>query len=285
MKGFVISFLVAAIAFLLAVFLWKTNSPPAAERVQHSQPLNLNGTTAGRERADPVDVLVEHSAMPAQLEMPVDPVTFIDSTDQFTFSDIVTDDSPPSLPVEASKAEETGAQTVIGSQVSPAEQLTLEQTSKSDTSLRNADFPRTYISAIHVDLTSPNHWVELTWTGPNAASQKTGPFHSSPGRGLGNNDCDDVDESNRDGSNCTPKGKMRIEGFSENMRTCAVCRYVTWIQAARGIAFHYYPDVPNYPASHGCVRLEDVYAAQLIHNNSKIGATEVTIDGKWEFVR
>jgi hypothetical protein len=51
------------------------------------------------------------------------------------------------------------------------------------------------------------------------------------------------------------------------------------------VAFHYYPDVPNYPASHGCVRLEDMRAAQLIHNNSKIGATEVVVSGKWTFRR
>jgi lipoprotein-anchoring transpeptidase ErfK/SrfK len=62
------------------------------------------------------------------------------------------------------------------------------------------------------------------------------------------------------------------------------CRHVTWFQIARGIAFHYYPQVPNYPASHGCVRLNE-HAAQLIHNNAKIGATEVIVSGRWMFVR
>jgi hypothetical protein len=162
-------------------------------------------------------------------------------------------------------------------------QLGLEQTSKSSTSLRNADYPNTYISRIDVDLTSPNHWVRLTWSGPDAASQETGPFHSSPGRGLGNNNCDDVNESNRQNSNCTPKGTMHVQGFSEDMRTCRHCKFVTWFNIPREVAFHYYPDVPNYPASHGCVRLEDMHAAQLIHNNSKIGATEVVVDGTWTF--
>src|SRR3989304_3146260 len=38
--------------------------------------------------------------------------------------------------------------------------------------LRNHDFPDTYISRIHLDLTSPNHYVCLTWTGPHAADQE-----------------------------------------------------------------------------------------------------------------
>src|SRR5438874_337496 len=70
------------------------------------------------------------------------------------------------------------------------EQLTLKQTGIDNTSLRNIDFPRTYISKIHVDLASPNHWVTLTWSGPNARLQPTTQYHSSPGRGLGNNTCD-----------------------------------------------------------------------------------------------
>jgi hypothetical protein len=49
--------------------------------------------------------------------------------------------------------------------------------------LRNPDFPRTYISRIHLDLASPNHFVNLVWTGPNASRQQSGPFRSSPGAG------------------------------------------------------------------------------------------------------
>src|SRR5688572_25005881 len=58
-------------------------------------------------------------------------------------------------------------------------------------SLRSSDFPDTHISLIHLDLTSPHHWVTLTWSGPHASDQETGPFHSSPGAGLGFNDCKD----------------------------------------------------------------------------------------------
>ena len=98
----------------------------------------------------------------------------------------------------------------------------------ADKSLRNRDFPNTYISHIDVDLTSPHHWVRLTWTGPLADRQNRGPFHSSPGAGLGTNNCDDVAESNRDGSNCTPKGEFAVEAFSDTMRTYTQCRFVTW---------------------------------------------------------
>jgi hypothetical protein len=151
---------------------------------------------------------------------------------------------------------------------------------RADKRLRNADFPRTYIRAIHVGLTSPKHGVELVWDGPNADRMETGPFHSSPGAGLGFNNCDDVDESNRDGSNCTPKGTFVVEGFSDHLRSYPRCQFVTWIHIPRAVAFHYHWQLPNYPASHGCVRLER-HAAQLIHNNSIAGTTEVTIDGNW----
>lgn len=150
----------------------------------------------------------------------------------------------------------------------------------ADTSLRNADFPNTYISHIEIDLTSPQHEVRLTWSGRLAARQKRGPFHSSPGAGLGYNNCNDIDESNRPDSNCTPKGEFAVEAFSDYLNSYPNCRYVTWIHTSRGVAMHSHPQVPSFPASHGCVRLDES-AAQLIHNNSLIGKTKVTIGGTW----
>jgi hypothetical protein len=52
------------------------------------------------------------------------------------------------------------------------------------TPLRNTDFPNTYIKEISVQLDDPDHSVTLTWTGPQAAAQETGPFRSSPGAGF-----------------------------------------------------------------------------------------------------
>ena len=48
----------------------------------------------------------------------------------------------------------------------------------------------------------------------------------------------------------------------------------------RAIAIHAHPNIPNYPASSGCVRLEE-HAAKLIHNNSIAGVTQVIVDGTW----
>jgi hypothetical protein len=58
--------------------------------------------------------------------------------------------------------------------------------------LRNSDFPETYIQQIAVKLDDPDHPVTLTWTGPQAAEQETGPFRSSPGAGLKGLNCDDT---------------------------------------------------------------------------------------------
>ena len=123
--------------------------------------------------------------------------------------------------------------------------------------------------------------------GPARRPHPRKPAHSdnSPGRGLGTNNCDDPEESNRQDSNCTPKGVFRVQGFSNTMPTYAHCKFVTWFLLTRGIAFHSYPGVADHPASHGCVRLDEHAAQNVIHNNTKIGATEVTVGGHWTFGR
>jgi hypothetical protein len=151
---------------------------------------------------------------------------------------------------------------------------------RANLSLRNPDFPQTFIESIHVDLSRPHQWVMLAWSGPSSSAQEKGPFRSSPGCGTGMNNCDDFVESNQNKSNCTPKGNAIVEGFSDNMPSILACKFVTWINTNREIAFHSYPEVPEYAASHGCVRLEE-HAAQLIHNNAVTGKTKVVIDGTW----
>ena len=56
---------------------------------------------------------------------------------------------------------------------------------------------------------------------------------------------------------------------------------LTWFVRERGVALHYFPSVPKYPASHGCVRLEAQRVAQLIQSNSRVDLTNVVIDGVW----
>ena len=149
------------------------------------------------------------------------------------------------------------------------------------TPLRNTDFPNTYIKEISVQLDDPDHSVTLTWTGPQAAAQETGPFRSSPGAGLKGLNCDDPATSRRSGSKCTPKGTFVVSGFQDHLNSDSRASDVTWFVRARGIALHYFPTVPKCAASHGCVRLEEKRVAQLIQSNSRVDLTNVVIDGVW----
>ncbi len=147
--------------------------------------------------------------------------------------------------------------------------------------MRNGDFPRTYIKQVKVSLNDPDHSVVLTWAGPDASGQETGPFRSSPGAGLRGFNCNDVATSRRSGSLCTPKGTFTVEGFAPRLNSDSRATFVTWFVRARGIAVHYFPSVPAYAASHGCVRIELRRIAQLIQSNSRIGVTKIVVDGTW----
>jgi hypothetical protein len=146
--------------------------------------------------------------------------------------------------------------------------------------LRNDD-PQTYIREISVSLDDPDHWLTLTWTGPNADSQETGPFRTSPGAGLRGLNCDDEATSRRSGSKCTPKGTYPVQGFQRRLNSDSRATYVTWFMQRRGIALHYFPTVPEYAASHGCVRIESEDVARLIQNNSRVDETQVVVSGSW----
>jgi L,D-transpeptidase-like protein len=147
--------------------------------------------------------------------------------------------------------------------------------------LRNENFPGTYIREISVSLDDPDHWLTLTWTGPNAGSQETGPFRTSPGAGLRGLNCDDDATSRRSGSKCTPKGTYPVQGFQRRLNSDSRATYVTWFMQSRGVALHYFPIVPRYAASHGCVRIESADVARLIQENSLVGDTHVVVSGTW----
>jgi peptidoglycan hydrolase-like protein with peptidoglycan-binding domain len=146
---------------------------------------------------------------------------------------------------------------------------------------RNDDFPQTYIQQISVSLDDPDHSLTLTWTGPNADSQPKGPFRTSPGAGLKGLNCDNESTSRRSGSKCTPKGTRAVEGFQRRLNSEPRATYVTWFMQSRGIALHYFPSVPEYAASHGCVRIEVQDVARLIQDNSLVDDTEVVVSGTW----
>ncbi|MCA9001486.1 MAG: L,D-transpeptidase [Planctomycetes bacterium] len=150
-----------------------------------------------------------------------------------------------------------------------------------DLEARNPGFPDTYIDRIYVDVTDPYHELTIHWTGPLAELGPTGPWRSNPGRGIPDCDCDDFEQSNMVDSWCTPKGLFPVAGFADHLTKVTACHYVTWIQhAPRYIGLHSHIFVPSWADSHGCVRVAyDV--AKLIHNNSKVGDTLISIDGTW----
>jgi L,D-transpeptidase catalytic domain len=148
-------------------------------------------------------------------------------------------------------------------------------------SLRNSDFPNTYIKQISVSLDDPKHWLTLSWTGPNSLSQEVGPFRTSPGAGIRGLNCDDAATSRRSGTKCTPKGMFTVEGFQRRLNSDSRATFVTWFMQRRGIALHYFPIVPAYAASHGCVRIESKHVAQLIQDNSQVDKTQVIVSGTW----
>ena len=163
---------------------------------------------------------------------------------------------------------------------SPAK-AALSTRATSSKPLRNSDYPRTYIKKISISLDDPDHWMTLTWTGPEAGSQETGPFRTSPGAGAKGINCDIAATSRRSGTKCTPKGTLPVSGFQSRLNSDSRAVFVTWFQRACGIALHYFPIVPEYAASHGCVRIESKRVAQLIQENSRIDLTKVTVDGTW----
>jgi hypothetical protein len=148
--------------------------------------------------------------------------------------------------------------------------------------MRNPDFPRTHIKAIYIDLSTQAAGVRIKWTGPQAAVAPRGPWRLTPGRGMDGFDCDDPKDSNAFGSLCTPKGVFAVAGFADHLEETPICHYVTWVvHDPRFIGIHSHTDLPEIPASAGCIRVPHE-AAKLIHNNSLAGVTLVSIDGKWQ---
>lgn len=143
------------------------------------------------------------------------------------------------------------------------------------------DFPKTYISEINIDLTSPNHSVTLIWIGPNKSRGPKGPFHSSPGAGRCGLDCNDAATSRKNESLCTPKGTNKVEKYRCIMPGHPSAKNVTYFHWGRRIALHYFPSRPKYPASHGCVRLP-LHASRLIYDNSRKNLTTVKVSGTWK---
>jgi peptidoglycan hydrolase-like protein with peptidoglycan-binding domain len=75
----------------------------------------------------------------------------------------------------------------------------------------------------------------------------------------------------------TPSGTYHV--FRKELRSWSV-PFSTWLPFASyfnaGIAFHEYPDVPTYPASHGCVRVP-APDAKRVYDFARLGTAVVVI--------
>ena len=75
----------------------------------------------------------------------------------------------------------------------------------------------------------------------------------------------------------TPAGSFEV--FRKELRSWSV-PFQVWLPYAsyfnNGIAFHEYPEVPPYPASHGCVRVPSP-EAQIVYRYAKLGTAVVVI--------
>lgn len=144
-----------------------------------------------------------------------------------------------------------------------------------------------YISAINVDiLTNAHSPVALTWANVPAGVTVPASLNGSPGAGLckmwkpkvgmQDVDCSDPAWSTTTDSLCTPIGDFKVQGYRCQLGGDSKATRVTWFHHARGIAFHNYDPVPAFPASHGCVRIDEG-KADWIYDNSIPNVTTVSV--------
>jgi hypothetical protein len=147
----------------------------------------------------------------------------------------------------------------------------------------------TYISNIVVTINaSSTSSMALTWAN-GSLSTETLPtsLNFSPGAGNCNTDCSDPCNSNQSGSHCTPvsppladygRSEFVVQGYSCRLRSTPSATFVTWFHYDREIAFHYL-DVPAFPASHGCARMEhSANGAEWLYDNTLPNITIVTVN-------
>lgn len=143
-----------------------------------------------------------------------------------------------------------------------------------------------YIAEVRVDLAAQA--FTLVWEGRDRAKQKKGPFRCSTGGGVNektgkSHNCDDVTVSRTPETNCTPKGTWAVFAKQPSWVSSPEAKFVVRFAEPRSrkVALHYYPKVPSYPASHGCVRVADAEVAALLYRKTVVGKTKVVVAGKW----
>ncbi len=135
------------------------------------------------------------------------------------------------------------------------------------------------IASINVDLTLQI----LTFIRFNGSSD--GSYLVSTGKGK-NCNCDDIKISQTKDSFCTPKGIYPALLKRNTLIGNSKAKWPVYFDLERRIALHYYPIVPRYPASSGCVRIAEESLAKLLHDNSVLkgesrNPTMITVRGIW----
>jgi hypothetical protein len=129
-----------------------------------------------------------------------------------------------------------------------------------------------FISLIDVNLTSQK--MHIIWN----EGKKEGPFHISHGKGKKGFNCKIEKTSKTQNTNCTPIGKWEVLGHRRRFTKYRNAEYVTLFQSLRrGIAIHYWPNVPIFPASHGCIRVLRKDIAERIYKNTKVKKSIVKV--------
>lgn len=156
---------------------------------------------------------------------------------------------------------------------------------------RVSGWPRTtYIDRINVDTGNMTSGMTIHWTRQTAETRALpSTFPISPGAGLCNKCCNRRGDSNEVDSLCTPIGTKTLTDRGTGNR-CALndtdwAHNAAYFDYPRRIAIHSgplgnMPPLPNYPASHGCVRTSPIGSA-IIHDNCNTGHTQVTVNSNW----
>lgn len=145
------------------------------------------------------------------------------------------------------------------------------------------DTSGTYLRRIEVQIhPAATSIATLYWANMGSSPGFVLPatLNVSPGAGNCDKDCSDPAQSQENGSHCTPLSPpdYTVQGFADRLGSDSRATFVTWYHIDRGIAFHYY-NVPAYPASHGCTRMDQAQSgAEWIYDNSLAGITTVRIN-------
>jgi hypothetical protein len=155
---------------------------------------------------------------------------------------------------------------------------------------KNADYPNTYINKVRVGIGNPG-WMAFEWETKrptiigvrNLLTLPRGPYIISPGKGKCVWNCNDNYTSQQGGTNCTPKGGSWPVANNRRKRLLSTrwAKWPTYFQRPT-IAIHTAPPnkLPDYPASHGCVRTEEE-GAKIVRDNTIEGKSIVEVGGAW----